>query len=236
MGYDGERGHPVLFDLETIAHERAREFLPPPDVEYLTPPKNYTKPDTIEKWKGEEKARRIKAWEDELDRCALDPDLCRIVALGYMAPLDDEPVVLTCESEAAEIDALATFWDFARYAQLLGFNCAGFDVPVLLRRSLLLGVKAPNVSISKYRHPSVTDLMKLLSFDGAIPWRKQSFYIRRFGLDVPADDITGADIAQLVNDGKWDAVRHHCRCDVLGVKALAQHIGVIRAPQPAAVL
>lgn len=230
MGLNNEHAFPVYFDLETLAHERAAEFLPPPEIEFLTPPKNYTKPDTIERWKEEEKARRIKAWEDDLEKCALDPDLCRIVCLGYMKPADDEPVTVACPTEADEKAALEEFWAHTRGALLVGYNCAWFDVPILLRRSLMLHVAAPDLMLSKYRHPTIIDLMKVLTFDGVVShgFRKLAFYLKRFGLldQLPKDDIDGSEIARLVHEGDWDAVRHHNRCDVLGTKLLANFLGI----------
>jgi len=228
---------PVIADLETIAHPEAAAYLPPPELEYLTAPKNYTKPETIEQWKVDEKARRIKQWEDDLERCALDPDLNRIVAIGYMRPRDEDVTVITCQNEIQERAALEQFWTEAKQAMLIGYNFAGFDAPTLMRRSLLLGVKAPGLYLSKYKHPSVVDVMKILSFDNLLTFRKQSFYLKRFGLDVPKDDLTGADIALAVHEGRWDAIEHHVRCDVLGTRALAAHIGLIpkREPVPEAV-
>ena len=225
---------PILLDIETIAHERAREFFPPPDVEFLTPPKNYSKVETILRWKDEEKARRLAQWETELERCALDPDLNRVIAIGWMSVDQHEPIAMTCPTEAHERQALTAFWEQARHRQLIGYNIAGFDVPTLLRRSLLLDIDAPGLSISKYRHPAITDLMKLLSFDGLLPWRKQSFYLRRFGLDqdLPCDDVNGEDIAQLVAEGNWPAVLHHVQCDVLGVRALARYLGLVGSRPP----
>lgn len=224
-------GLPIIADLETCVHPEAATYLPPPALEYLTAPKNYSKPETIEQWKVDEKARRIKGWEDDLERCALDPDLCRIVAIGYMRARDEDVTTLLCPTEEDEKVALETFWSEARQAMLIGYNFAGFDAPILMRRSLLLGVKAPGLYISKYKHPSIVDVMKILSFDNLFTYRKQSFYLKRFGLDVPEDTTTGADIAQLVHEGNWDAVRHHVRCDVLGCRALAAHIGLIPKAQ-----
>lgn len=229
MGYNNEYASPLLLDVETIVHERAREFFPPPDVEFLTPPRNYSKADTIAKWKDEEKARRLAQWETELERCALDPDLNRLVALGWMTPDQTEPICMLCQDEAAETEALRCFWGDAHRRQLVGFNIAGFDLPTILRRSLLLGVDFPLLALGKYRHPSVTDVMKVLSFDGVLQWRTQAFYLRRFGLadQVPTDDVHGEDIAQLVYEGNWAAIRHHVRCDVLSVRALAQYLRLV---------
>jgi len=66
-----------------------------------------------------------------------------------------------------------------------------------------------------------------------LPYRSLSFYAKRFGLDVPADDTTGADIARLVAAGDWDGVTAHCRADVIKTRELARRIGVLPAHEEA---
>jgi hypothetical protein len=229
MGFNNENGLPLVFDLETIAHEEAAAYLPPPDLDLLVPPKNYKLAETIANWKKEERLRRQKAYEDDLERCSLDPDLCRIVAIGAMTQRMTQPSVFLCKDEAEEKAALELFWDGVGMGMLIGFNVVEFDMPVLLRRSLLLGVRAPRMVISKYKHPRIIDMMVNLSFDRMTTYRKQSFYVKRFGLAgrVPEDCHDGSDIARLVHDGDWDAIAHHVSCDVLGCMALAEFTGTV---------
>ena len=109
---------------------------------------------------------------------------------------------------------------------LVGFNCLSFDLPVLLRRSLYLGVHAPHVPLNKYRPGRVVDLMQLLAYQGTVTYRSLGFYCRRFGISVP-DEVTGADVAALVAAGEWRQVRDHVRADVAKTAQLAGRIGVI---------
>jgi hypothetical protein len=55
-------------------------------------------------------------------------------------------------------------------------------------------------------------------------------FCRRYGMDVPPDETTGADIARLVAAGDWDAVRHHCFADILKTVWFARTLGVIPTP------
>lgn len=82
----------LVFDLETVAREDAADFLEPPCA-----PANYKDPDKIAAFIADATAKR-------LDKCALDPDLNRIVAIGT-----PEGVVLA-KTELEEIDALRYFW------------------------------------------------------------------------------------------------------------------------------
>ena len=219
MSYNNESASPMIFDLETVAIPDAAEY-----VEPATAPANYKDQAKIDAYVAEATAKI-------LDKAALDLDLCRIVAMGWdesTATSQLDPTVYTMPlGEPEERAMLRHFWQRAGDRPLLGFNVVAFDLPVLLRRSLYLGVPTPPYTLSKYKHPQIIDLMQILSFDGLLPYRSLSFYAKRFGLDVPADDTTGADIARLVAAGDWDAVAAHCQTDVIKTRALARRIGVL---------
>lgn len=230
MGFNNEHAEPssLVFDVEAYAIDGAGDYLEPASA-----PGNYKDPDKIAAYI--EQANR-----EALGKAALDIDLGRIVALGSMSDTDTEPSVWLARDEADEREALLWFWNRVTMAgtfrpTLIGFNCMGYDLPLMLRRSLYLGVSAPPFQMGKYRHGGIEDLMLLLSFDGAVKYRGLSFYCKRFGLDVPCDDSTGKDIAALVAAGEWAGVEAHCRADVLKTAALARRIGVL-AQQEAAVL
>lgn len=221
MSYNSENGYPIVFDLETAPIADAADYLEPSSA-----PANYKDPEKIAAYLAD-------AQQKALDKAALDLDLCRIVALGF----DDstltsqlEPTIYTMPlGEPEERAMLREFWAKVGDRPLLGFNCLAFDIPVLLRRSLYLGVEPRPFVMSKYKHPGITDLMQVLSFDGLLPYRGLAFYVKRFGLDVPADAHTGSDIGQLVAAGNWPAVAEHCRIDVIKTRLLAQRIGLLPA-------
>lgn len=210
----------ICFDTESCAIDSASDYLEP-----ATAPSNYVKPEAIASYIE-------KANAEALNKAALDVDLARIVCIG----MDDGSGIkcAVCKTEADEAIALTAFWrkvaapvNIADRPTLIGFNNIGFDLPLMLRRSLYLGVKAPSIQIGKYRHDGVIDLMLSLSFDGALRYRGLDFWRKRLALDVPADPHTGGNIAGLVADGNWDAVAAHCKSDVLTTVALAKRMGVI---------
>jgi hypothetical protein len=162
---------------------------------------------------------------------ALDPDLCRIVALGSWWDNEAEPALVLCHNESQEAAALAEFWETYRtirhehpYTVMVGSNLLGHDLPIMVRRSLYLRIEVPLLERGKYRHRDVIDLKNLLCDDEWLAWRSLDYYVRRFQLDVPHDPIDGAQIPALVAAGDWLAVRNHLRCDLLKVRALAQRI------------
>ena len=216
MGFNSEGGMPVVFDLETAAIPDADKYMEAPSA-----PSNYKSPEAIEKYIAEATAK-------QLDKAALDIDLNRIVAIGYDPYVDALGVrVECCPDEQAERIALKKFWADLGDRPLLGFKCLTFDVPTLLRRSLYLGVDPRPVVMGKYRHPGIIDLMEVLGFDGLVNYRGLTFYCKRFGLDVPDDATSGADIARLVAASDWDGVASHCRSDVIKTSALARRIGLL---------
>jgi hypothetical protein len=171
--------------------------------------------------------KRAKALAD----AALDPDLCRIVAIGAWWDGEDEPLLTLCKDEQEEYHALAEYW--RTYAQrrwdhpntvIVGSNLLGFDLPVMVRRSLYLQVDVPSLDRGKYRHRDVIDLKSLLCDDDRLAWRSLDYYCRRFALDVPHDPIDGAQIPALIAAGEWDKVREHLRCDLLKTRALALRV------------
>lgn len=212
MGLDSENAGRICFDIECCPLDDAAEYLEP-----ATAPANYTKPDTIA-------AYVAKANAEALGRCSLDPDLCRIVAIGWQ---DEGATTCAMTTERiAESELLASFWQVFNAHHFVGYNCLAFDLPVLLRRSLYLGVKAPSIQLDRFRHPQVTDLMQVLSYNGALKFRGLSFYAKRMGLTSDPDVLTGADIGQAVKDGNWAGIAQHVKADVQKTAALAGRLGL----------
>ena len=207
-----------VFDIETAPLADAAVYLPPPK-----PRANLKDPAKIEADLAEKTAAL-------LEKAALDPDLCRIVAAGW--DCDGQAESAVCEDAAHERDLLDRFWKQSVGATLVGFNCLSFDLPVLLRRSLYLGVRAPLFSLNKYRPGSIVDLMQRLAYQGTLPYRSLAFYCTRFGIVVP-DAVTGADIGALVAAGAWSQVHDHVRADVAKTTALARRVGVLAREDPA---
>lgn len=211
----------IVFDIETAPMEGIEPYLSAGE-----PPANYKNPDAIARWTA-------AALEEQAKDGALDPDLCRIVAIGYQSDQEIEPTVLLCRTEADEHYMLAQFWAriksrFAGKVQrLIGFNVLNFDLPIMLRRSLYLDIDPPKIQIDRFRHPDVDDLAQTLNFNGLFLKRGRSkeFYCRRFG--IPLDDsVSGKDIPGLVAAGEWESVRSHCEKDIKAEAALAERLGV----------
>jgi hypothetical protein len=211
MGYNNENARRLVFDIETCPLETAGDFLEP-----VKAPANYKDQAKIDAYIAEGNST-------ELSKCALDVDLCRVAAIATWTEGEPRPQSTHLGMDA-EVEMLEAFWKVADGKHLVGFNCIGFDLPVLLRRSLYLGVKPLPIQVDRYKHPQVTDLLQVLSFNGLLRLRGLSFYAKRFDLDI-ADPLGGVDIPQAVAEERWAEIDHHVRCDVEKTAAIAAKLG-----------
>lgn len=226
MGYDNEYAAPrfLILDIETSGIEDAATYIPPASA-----PSNYKDPEKI--------AAYIKEAEAvELAKAALDPDLARVVAIGMCDPENGVIHALLDTDGRNEKAMLSTLWKSVARGQatLIGYGILEFDLRILLRRSLYLGVKAPAISIDRFKHPSVIDLMQILSFNGSGKWRSLEFYAHRFGIEHD-HSISGADIPALVAAGNWKDVEAHVRADVTTTVKLARRMGILQPVAESAV-
>lgn len=215
---------PLIVDLECVSIDQVSDYLEPVEA-----PSNYKDPLKIDAYIKETTANLVS-------RAALDPDLCRIVALGC-GDIDGFDTALICRDEEIEAAALRAFWKRATDAYgatrtLVTFNGFGYDLPVLMRRSQYLGVSFPLLNVDRYRSPHI-DLMQKLSFSGAIKAHSLRFYCQRFGVTVD-DSVDGSLVGQLVAEGKWDEVEKHCLSDIAATRTLAQRLKLIPTAEKAA--
>jgi len=213
----------LIIDVETVAIDDVATYLEP-----VSAPSNYKDEAKIAAYIAEETKRQT-------DKAALDIDLARIVAIGYYIEFPDQSVdgnVLLCKDETQEMTNLGKLWDTFWKVYVPGgtvavtFNGLAYDLPLLLRRSLYLGVTAPKLQLDRFRHPDAIDLMQILCLDGRLKMHGLQFYANRFKIPVE-QDITGADIGAAVAAGDWAAVERHCAADVQTTYLLAKRMGVL---------
>lgn len=207
----------LVLDIETVGHPDAGTWLEPvePDARLKDPAKI---------------AESIKSKTDERnDKLGLDPDCCQTVAIGWHVVGHSDPTCHLCKTESEESTALDILWhDYRRDldTKLVTFYGHQFDIPVLLRRSMYLGVKAPKISLDKYRSPHI-DVWNELTYRGALRTAHSlSFYGKRFGIGT-LDKVNGADVATLWAAGEYEAVREHCLSDVGLTHAVANKLGLL---------
>jgi predicted 3'-5' exonuclease similar to PolB exonuclease domain len=216
---------PTVIDLECAAIADIEKYYD--DSEPIEAPANYKDPEKIAAYIKDATVRRKQAF---IDRSALDPDLCRIVMLGVWPPHYDHPSILECVDEAGETFALQMFWDMYHAGEVLcGFNIRSYDLPVIYRRSLYLGVPTKVIERDRYRSTQVIDLFEQLNEGRKHQMHSLDWYHRRLGCPPVADTITGADVPGCVARGEWDAVRAHLLGDLVRVRDVARRMGILAA-------
>lgn len=220
MGLNNTNAGAVVFDLETIAVDGAKDFVEPVEA-----PSNYKDPIKIRDYIADGTVRA-------LEKCSLDPDLCRLAVIGWLDEGDSEPIVTVVRNEGEEHAILRQFWmrvtlPGGGHRRSISFYGLSFDWPVIVQRSRYLGVPFAMPNLDKYRTPH-TDLHALLTFNGATKHTHSlDFYAKRFGVQLPTDEIDGSQIAAAVAAGEWEKVVNHCRLDVLKTAAIAHRIGAL---------
>ncbi len=129
--------------------------------------------------------------------------------------------------ERSEAKMLAEFWDGARhYDTFVTFNGRVFDVPFLLHRSVVCGVK-PTKNLMEGRYPSQqrgcrhVDLQDELTFYGAMTRRPSlHLFCRAFGIDSPKVAGSGDEVAELFASKKFRDLARYNAGDVTATVAL----------------
>lgn len=221
MGFNSEHAigrEWLAFDIETVPMPNVDEYL----IEPINPPKNYVDP-------AKKASYVLEKRKEQIENAGLDLDLCEVVCIAVDGSRGSSYVDRRLLDER---HMLETFWRWVPGCRLIGFNNRRFDLPILLRRSLYLGVPAPAINLDKYRSDGIVDLSDVLSFGRIDLVRSLAFYAKRLG--IPHDDsVKGEQIAQLVAEGRWDDVANHCRADVATTVAIARRLGYVPQDVPA---
>lgn len=127
--------------------------------------------------KIEEKIKEAKA--EQLAKAAIDANFSRVVCVSFATRLAGgelchqsifRPPAIDASEDAddkAEAALLVTIWDqLAKFDRYATFNGSTFDIPFMLRRSLLLGVTPRRIDCHPYRVMDETsehlDVMRVL--------------------------------------------------------------------------
>jgi len=206
----------IVFDLETIGE----------DFDSL----DETTQDVLTHWIKREAAdddEYKRLFEDLKNGLGFSPLTGEIVALGVLDPDTNQGAVyfqapgekikeLTEGNikfkQLTEKGIVERFWKIAEHGQqFITFNGRGFDVPFLMARSAINGVR-PTKDLMRGRYlyqqnPNAVhiDLLDQLSYYGAVR-RRGSLHLwsRAFGIKSPkSDGVTGDDVGRLFKEKKF---------------------------------
>ncbi len=171
------------------------------------------------------------------EQTALNSVTARIVAIGMYNPDTHKGTVLfqdnnthipTWEEDGIvyqtgdEREILRLFWEqVKRYSMIVTFNGRGFDAPVLMLRSAMLGVHITrNLMPARFSGDQHFDLQDQLSFYGTTKKFNLDMYARAFGVASPKDGgIEGKEVGAAYAAGRYvDIARYNAR----DIKATAE--------------
>lgn len=143
----------LIFDIETGANlERSRALMPPFDEkDVLTG--NIKDEEKIRAKVIERRNAHIHNW---LESSALRPETGHVLAIGCLPTrIEERPLILHVH-QSSEADILQSFWEFlestrqATGQKFIGFAIFHFDLPFLVIRSRILGVRVPLIRAGRY--------------------------------------------------------------------------------------
>jgi DNA polymerase elongation subunit (family B) len=218
----------LVFDIEVVAYDF--EYLDNETQEYLT---RY--------------ARTFEERQVAIENLVFYPFTSKIVAIGMLNKTDNVGGVLINAEESIKLESnlpnityycydekslLEQFWRSLKekdYNLFVTFNGREFDCPFLMLRSLVLGVKpSKNLMLGSdfnFREYHI-DLLKEFTFNRHSPTgarRKFSldFYCKQLGIESPkSGGISGASIAELFRERKYQQIADYCIGDVIATAKL----------------
>ncbi len=223
----------LIFDIETVGED----FLALDE----------TTKESLTRWikrESGDEAEYAAALKDLEDGLGFSPLTGQIVAIGvldaermksavYYQPAGEDDTDF--EEGSAKFEALSEkamlekFWEIAtKYDTFVTFNGRGFDVPFLMVRSAIHGVKpTKNLLANRYLqyqpyNAKHVDLLDQLSFYGALR-RKGSLHLwtRAFGIESPkAQGVTGDDVRGLFKEGKFKEIARYNARDLVATLEL----------------
>lgn len=116
----------------------------------------------------------------------------------------------------SEKEMLESFWRIVKHIdQFITFNGRNFDVPFLMMRSAMVGVKVTK-NLMGYRYGDEhIDLLEQFTFYGSTRKFNLDFYCQSFGIESPkSKDISGMEVKNLYEAGRIKDIAVYCSKDV----------------------
>jgi len=116
----------------------------------------------------------------------------------------------------SEKEMLESFWRVVKSVdQFITFNGRNFDVPFMMMRSAMLGVKVTK-NLMGYRYGDEhIDLLEQFTFYGLTRKFNLDFYCQSFGIESPkSKDISGMEVKNLYEAGRLKDIAVYCSKDI----------------------
>lgn len=199
----------------------------------ITPPGNYSKPDTITKWEAETKPGLVEeAWR----KTALDGSRGEIVCIGWA--VDDGPARTRQRTLMTSERALLDEWfkaaavgmaaSHGRLPCWIGHNVRDFDLRFLFQRAVVLGLRPPFALPHDARPGSDAVFDTMTAWAGVGNRISLARLCAALGLPpkklIGGEDMDGSKVWDLVKAGRIDDVAGYCREDVERARLLYRRL------------
>ena len=166
-----------------------------------------------EKIKAKIEAEEAKFWAEKLEKAALNPMTAEIVAIGYQ----DKDGAIIGEG-IPEANLLGEFWrqfEKVEYAtgantRIVGWNLLGFDIPMMVQRSRIIGVDVPSTVMNgRYWHNCLIDLMQVWVCYCHGKYESLERVAKALGVRQPREhNIEGQNFYKHLIDDKENAIQY----------------------------
>jgi predicted PolB exonuclease-like 3'-5' exonuclease len=201
----------LYLDIETIGTEDADVIA---DIAAnITPPKNYTKADTIAAWEKNDKPTLVK---EAIAKTALDGGFGQVICIGWA--FDDLPA----ESFRRLDDEELLISDFFAYVYHLEQKCdvidghnIGWDLRFLYKRAVIHRLQPPPALLKamKAKPWDVLDTMLLWDNDKSKMISLEKL-CRILGVETSKGDMDGSKVWEAYRKGRLDEIAAYCESDV----------------------
>lgn len=168
--------------------------------------------------KAEDKRAEIdKDWKEngQIKAMATDIRLAKLVSLQFMI---DGEIVSTDEND--EVNMLKEFWYYAKQVKkFVGFNIFDFDIPLVINRSMLLGVKSSvKIPLVRYKNNPVYDIFQIFTLWGKKEWVNLDYVLKWLGMETKTG--AGSEVYKrwVLKDYAW--IHKYCRGDIKQLPAV----------------
>jgi predicted PolB exonuclease-like 3'-5' exonuclease len=213
---------PTVIDIETIPNVDVVGLLPEPT------------PDARLKDGVKIAADIEKKKADQRDGMGLDPNFARICVIGHAERVEGKIVTgddwLKEATDDAERALLKSFWRrMSGVTQVATFNGAGFDIPFIMRRSWVLGVKPTKLFETvpwKCIMPMSNhiDIRLVLSMGDTHARGNLDLYGKLKLGRGKTEGMDGSQVWPTWQAGKIDVIRDYCRDDCVEAMELLESL------------
>ena len=207
---------PIYLDIETVPGHA--QWIHDYIKSNVSPPGNIKKQESIDKWWDEKSETAI---QEAHQKCALDGAMNQIVCIGCASENEEVKTFTGLEEKILK--------DFFQWIDNMGFsattyvghNIAGFDLEVIKKRAIILGVPVPNMFRQALRAKPWDGII----YDTMLKWDAKKMasldkICKALRITEFDTEISGEHVAALYRDNNLIAIADYCKTDVEKTRAI----------------